>query len=222
MTRRVALPLLTALLSVCAVLVGAGQAGAAGYRYWSFWEHDGGAWVYATQGPSLARPDDGSVQGFRFAVSEDSSDAARPRGVSDFAAVCAGTPATDGTKRVALVLDFGTASDAPDGETPPEPRAACARVAPEATTADALAAVAGPLRYDSSALLCAIAGYPHKGCGEPVSVGGEQADSASGSGRETDDPAGDGGPSAGLLAGLAGVAALGGVAVWQARRRGPR
>ncbi|MGV9283996.1 SCO2322 family protein [Streptomyces sp. NPDC003730] len=209
MTRRVVLLFLAAFL-----LTGtAGQAQAAGYRYWSFWDRDGGTWVYATQGPSLVRPSDGDVQGFRFSVSENSDDAAQPRGTADFASVCAKTPAEGGSKRVALVLDFGTAPDAPSGETPPAPRTACARVSPDATTADALAAVAGPLRYDTNALLCAIAGYPKSGCGEQVS----QKNTAAPRQQDTSDDGG--GPSVGLVAGIAVVAALAGAATWQARRR---
>ncbi|MFE6422156.1 SCO2322 family protein [Streptomyces rochei] len=213
MTRRVVLLLLAAFM-----LIGtAGQAQAAGYRYWSFWDRDGDTWVYATQGPSLARPSDGDVQGFRFAVSADSQDAARPRGTADFASICAKTPAKEGTKRVALVLDFGTASDAPSGETPPAARTACAQVSPDATTADALAAVADPLRYDNSALLCAIAGYPKSGCGEQVA---EQDPTATPTQRPAaGDANDDDGPSVGLYAGIAVVAALAGAATWQARRR---
>lgn len=71
--------LLTTLLAASAVLFGAGGAEAAGYRYWSFWEANGKDWAYATQGPALLRPDDGTVQGFRFSVSEDSADADQPR-----------------------------------------------------------------------------------------------------------------------------------------------
>jgi hypothetical protein len=209
-TRRVVLFLLAAFL-----LIGtAGQAQAAGYRYWSFWDRDGGKWVYATQGPSLVRPSDGDVQGFRFAVSENSGDAAQPRGTADFASICAKTPAKDGSKRVALVLDFGTAPDAPSGETPPAPRTACAQVSPDATTADALAAVADPLRYNTNALLCAIAGYPKSGCGEQVSQ--KQNSSATAAPKTTED---DDGPSVGLYAGIAVIAALGAAATWQARRR---
>ncbi|MFD5292637.1 SCO2322 family protein [Streptomyces rochei] len=212
MTRRVVLLVLAAFM-----LIGtAGQAQAAGYRYWSFWDRDGDTWVYATQGPSLARPSDGDVQGFRFAVSADSQDAARPRGTADFASICAKTPAKEGTKRVALVLDFGTASDAPSGETPPAARTACAQVSPDATTADALAAVADPLRYDNSALLCAIAGYPKSGCGEQVA---EQDPTATPTQRPAAGDANDDGPSVGLYAGIAVVAALAGAATWQARRR---
>ncbi|MGW3986474.1 SCO2322 family protein [Streptomyces sp. NPDC004830] len=217
MIRR-ALPL---LLAVLLPLAGAGQAQAAGYRYWSFWERDGDRWVYATQGPSTARPADGEVQGFRFAVSEDSADATRPRGAARFHPICARTPAKEGTKRVALVLDFGTAADAPDGERPPPARTACARVSPDATTAEALAAVAGPLRYGSDALLCAIAGYPEKGCGEQVA---ERPDPSAGGKEPTEDGTqggtSGGGPSLGLAAGIAVVVILGGAAVWQVRRRG--
>ncbi|MGW9493011.1 SCO2322 family protein [Streptomyces prasinus] len=224
------------LAALLPLLAGAGQAQAAGYRYWSFWDLDGDGWTYATQGPSVARPADGDVQGFRFAVSEESDDSAQPRGTADFDAICAKTPAEDGTKRVALVLDFGTARDAPSGETPPANRTACARVAPDASTAEALASVAEPLRYDNSALLCAIAGYPQRGCGEQVSgTGTEPGAGGSASGKESEDgtedtgsPAseesgksgGSGGPSLGLVAGGAVVALLGAAAFWQVRRRG--
>ncbi|WP_330340385.1 SCO2322 family protein [Streptomyces sp. NBC_00557] len=199
------------------LLAAAAPAHATGYRYWSFWERTAGGsggWVYATQGPSTARPDDGAVEGFRFAVSEDSADASRPRGAADFGTICAGTPARSGTKRVAVVLDFGTPADAPSGETPPARRTACARIPAGATAADALAAVAPPLRYDTNALLCAIAGFPKKGCGEQVSgSAGEKAtagEKKSGS---------DGGPSLGLPVGAGVVAVLAGAAVWQYRRR---
>lgn len=67
------------VLGAVLTVLGAGTAHAAGYRYWSFWEGKGTGWAYATQGPSLVRPDDGAVQGFRFSVSEDSQDSAKPR-----------------------------------------------------------------------------------------------------------------------------------------------
>ncbi|MEU9451682.1 SCO2322 family protein [Streptomyces sp. NPDC048277] len=199
--RRAALLLVTALL----VWESAGPAQAAGYRYWSFWERDGSRWTYATQGPSTAQPADGAVEGFRFAVSEDSADASRPRGTADFATICADTPAVRGKKRVALVIDFGTTADAPSGEKPPAGRTACAVVTGDATSAEALAAVAKPLRYDTNALLCAIAGYPETGCGEKVAA-------------KTDGTPGSG-PSVGLLAGAGVVVVLAAGAFWQARRR---
>ncbi|MBJ6616823.1 SCO2322 family protein [Streptomyces sp. I4(2020)] len=219
MTRRLTVLFLAALLPL---LAGAGQAQAAGYRYWSFWERDGSAWTYATVGPSLSRPADGDVQGFRFSVSEDSGDAAKPRGTADFDTICAKTPAEDGTKRVALVIDFGTPADAPSGAKPPAGRTACAQVAEDATTAEALASVAEPLRYDSNALLCAIAGYPAKGCGEQVSTGGKES-AATGAAETAEEASaqddGGSGPSVGLIAGGAVVVVLGAAAVWQVRRR---
>ncbi|MGW7224719.1 SCO2322 family protein [Streptomyces cyaneofuscatus] len=223
--------LLAVLLAASGVLLGAGGAQAAGYRYWSFWEGDGKSWAYATQGPSLVRPDDGTVQGFRFAVSEDSADADRPRHAPDFGAICADTPAKGGAKRVALVIDPGTAEDAPAGEKPPALRTACAQVAPDASSAEALASVAKPLRYDSSAMICAISGYPKSGCGEQVSGDGSKKDGSGkdGSGKPSapeassapaaDDGGSGGGPSAGLLLGIGAVLLLGVAAVFQARRR---
>ena len=203
------------LPAVLLLLAGAAPAHATGYRYWSFWEGGPGHWTYATQGPSSARPDDGAVEGFRFAVSADSADASRPRGTADFTTICSDTAARPGTKRVALVIDFGTAADAPAGEKAPAGRTACARVAPDATAAEALAAVAKPLRYDTNALLCAIAGYPQKGCGEQVSAGGRPSTSQDG-----DDTRGpDHGPSLGLPIGAGVVAVLAGAAAWRSRRR---
>lgn len=200
--------LLLAALTLCATA--AGPAAATGYRYWSFWERDGARWTYATQGPSTARPGDGSVEGFRFAVSEDSADASQPRGTAGFGTICADTPAVGGRKRVALVVDFGTPADAAAGEKPPARRTACAVVPEDATAADALATVAKPLRYDTNALLCAIAGYPARGCGEKVTAGAG-AGAAGGTS--------DGGPSVGLAAGVGVVVVVAAGALWQARRR---
>lgn len=205
--------------------------GADGYRYWSYWERDGGRWTYAMEGPGTARPGDGDTIGFRYAVGEDSGrGAVRPRGTASFDTICGSTPGGSGGKRVAVVVDFGTAADAPDGRTPPASRTACARVGDGATAADALAAVAKPLRYDSAALLCAISGYPRTGCAEVVegSGGGDGSPGASsGAGdradgdraRAGDGDGGDAGPSAGLLGGAAAVVVLGAAALWQARRR---
>jgi hypothetical protein len=217
MTRRRLTAVLLTLLFL--LLPTAGDAGAAGYRYWSFWTHDGKKWTYATEGPSTARPYDGDVQGFRFAVSADSADADQPRGAASFATICAKTPPRVGEKRVALVIDFGIPTDAPAGETPPAPRTACAQVPSDATTAEALASVAKPLRYDSNALLCAIAGYPEKGCGEQVTAGKKPTEAKGTEAKGTEAKEKDPGPSLGLYAGAAAVAALAVGALWQARRR---
>lgn len=207
------------------------------YRYWAFWERKGkngsAAWSYATQGPSVLRPEDGAVLGFRFALSEDSKDAEQPRGDAEFAAVCGGTDTERGRKRIALAIDFGTRAHAPRGESPPRRRTACAQVDDDATAADALADVAKPLRYNSDALLCAIDGYPERGCGEQIEGGednkgtgqeGTQKDDGATAGAGDDgggDDSGSGfGSATGVAAGLAAVAALSFAAVRRSRRRG--
>ncbi|MGW4509919.1 SCO2322 family protein [Streptomyces sp. NPDC004436] len=221
------LPAAAAALGIVLALLAAAPALAAGYRYWSFWDGAGGRWSYATQGPSTARPADGSVQGFRFAVSKDAAaEAATPRTEADFEAVCGGTAPAEGRKRVAVVIDFGVPQDAPEGDTPPQdtPRTACAQVPPAATAAEALAAVAKPLRYNSAALLCAVSGYPKQGCGEQIadtpSSAPATAPSASASASASGGASGDGGgPSLGLLAGIAAIAALAVAGVLRSRRR---
>ncbi|MFJ5935459.1 SCO2322 family protein [Streptomyces sp. NPDC093071] len=216
-TTRVAGAAAGALLTLAGVA--AAPAHAAGYRYWSYWESDGGTpWAYATQGPATARPADGDAVGFRFAVSAEADDTAKPTAAPDFARICADVAAKDGTKRIAVVIDFGGPADAPPGETPPAKRVTtgCAQVRPDATGAEALAAVAKPLRYGSGAMLCGIAGYPARGCGEEVGEEPTAAASPTASEKRGD----GGGPSVGVLAGGAAVLALGGAAIWKARHRG--
>ncbi|GAA2650557.1 MULTISPECIES: SCO2322 family protein [Streptomyces] len=222
----VALTLALALgIGIGAALSAAAPALAAGYRYWSFWDGSGGGqWSYATLGPSMARPADGAVQGFRFSVSKDAAaQAAQPRAAADFETVCGATAPTASRKRVALVIDFGVPADAPAGDAPPDaaPRTACAQVAPEATAAEALASVAKPLRYNSAALLCAISGYPKQGCGDQVAdtAAESPASAAAPAPARSSEADSGGGPSAGLLAGIAAVAALAAAGVWQSRRR---
>ncbi|WP_399091574.1 SCO2322 family protein [Streptomyces sp. BBFR2] len=200
--------------AVAVPLAGPAQAQGQAYRYWSFWDGAGGKWTYATQGPATLRPADGAVAGFRFTVSAESSAVARPRAATDFKTLCAGTPEKSGTKRIGVVVDFGSAADAPGGERPPKERTACARVPEDASAGEALAAVAEPLRYDAQGMLCGIAEYPKAGCAEQVGGAGEPKASGKPSAG-----ADGGGPSAGLLGGGAAVVALGAAAVWQARRR---
>ncbi|QKV97882.1 hypothetical protein HUT19_28685 [Streptomyces sp. NA02950] len=219
---RLASAVVAVLAGLLVPVVGAAPAQAgSGYRYWSFWEREADAtnWTYATQGPSVARPGDGDTIGFRFAVSEDSRNAVQPRGTADFNSICADTPAKDGSKRIAVIIDFGTAEDAPGGDTPPKKaRTHCARIDERATAGEVLAAVAKPLRYNSAALLCAIAGYPSSGCGEKTGSSGAGAKAGADKGGTSGD-GGDGGPSAGLIGGIAAVVVLGAAGVRQARRR---
>lgn len=217
-----------------------------GYRYWSFWEakekgqqpgrsgRGAVAWTFATKGPDRQKPADGSVLGFRFALSSESGDAAKPRGDAAFDSVCGDTAKKPGRKRVALDIDFGIRAHAPHGEQPPKRRTACARVPEDATAADALAATAKPLRYGSNALLCSISGYPKQGCADRASADDKGGKDGKGSGKDGGSRSGGGSSSAsgegsgagsglstgaGIGAGVAVVVVLAAAATWQVRRR---
>ncbi|MDT0266750.1 SCO2322 family protein [Streptomyces sp. DSM 44915] len=202
------------MAGLAALLVAAPAAVAAdttAYRYWSFWTWDAAeaGWVYAAEGPGTARPADGALVGFRFGVGAEADDRRQPRGDAGFADICGAAP--DGPS-VALVLDFGTAADAPAGAEPPEPRAECLPLPDRATVAELLAEAAPPLRYDQAGLLCGIAGYPERGCGDEVGDGADQA-------AEGDEAGGGGSATVPLLVGAAGIGLLG-LAGWaRARRR---
>ena len=91
---------------------GASTAEATSYRFWAYWLGSDTGWSFSNQGASR-RPADGTVEGWRFAVSEASSSTTPPRHSTSFAQICGSTPPQDGKKRVGLVVDFGTATDAP-------------------------------------------------------------------------------------------------------------
>ena len=160
-----------ALLAVLVVLVGtvgawgAGAAEATSYRYWSYWIGGGDGWSFSTQG-AARRPADGTVDGWRFSVSEASSSTTPPRREPSFARICGDTAPVAGSKRVGLVVDFGTTSDAPPGETPPALLARCVVVPEDANGYDVLS-TAVTLRTQDG-LVCGMAGYPATECGAPV------------------------------------------------------
>ena len=144
---------------------GASTADATSFRFWAYWLGSDTGWSFSNQGASR-RPADGTVEGWRFAVSEASSSTIPPRHSTSFARICGSTPAQDGKKRVGLVIDFGTTADAPDGESPPALTATCV-VAPNDANGYAVLAAAVQLRTDAG-LICGMNGYPATECGVPV------------------------------------------------------
>ncbi|WP_344255972.1 SCO2322 family protein [Terrabacter carboxydivorans] len=161
-------PLRVVLAAVVAALLSAltvAPAQAAAYRYWGFYQLSGTSWTFAQKGPDQTVPKDGSVDGWRFAVADEAS-TRYPRAVLTFDQVCGTTPAESGKKRVGLVVDFGRPADAADGGTPRAPKALCAVVATDATSA-AVLAVAGDVRTEKG-LVCGVAGYPTSDCGGAV------------------------------------------------------
>lgn len=155
------------LLIVIATFAGtATAADAAAYRFWGFYQWTNDAWAFASKGAAQVTPPDGAVEGWRLAVSGETTAPRFPRATGDFDLICANTPAETGKKRVAVVMDFGLPEDAPSGTNPPEARGDCAVVDAKATSAQVLADVA-TVREEKS-LVCAIDTFPASGCGDQV------------------------------------------------------
>ena len=210
-------------LVAASLLLAAAPASADSYRYWSFWQGTGSGWSYQQSGPNTFVPADGSVDGWRFGVSADSSAAEQPRTAPDFAATCAHTPAVAGKKRVAVVIDYGTAADSGTGGTPPTVVSKCVTLDQDASSAQLLAVSSPPLRYDSNGMLCAISGYPQSGCGQVVSGSGSSGAKAGTTASATAAPAAHkparGARTGGWAIGAVLIAVLAGASYWQSRRR---
>lgn len=158
----------TAVSMAVAILVTlgtAGQAQAEAYRYWGYFQWVDGSWQFAATGPADTTPEDGALEGWRHAVGDDASTRA-PRTGDVFDELCGDATAGAGEKRVAVVIDYGTAEDAGDDAQPPQARGDCAVVPADATGADVLASVADVRMEDG--LTCGIDGFPASGCGGPV------------------------------------------------------
>jgi hypothetical protein len=158
-------------LALAALLATAAPAEAATYRYWTYWwgtntgkPHDG--WRFASEGAGGGVRDQW-VLGWRFATSTVSG-GKTPRSLPAYSDLCHDTAPTDGSVRVALVIDYGTAADAPPGEKPPRSgsvQLACLVLPASATGARALGEAGVRVRQNSSnGLICALAGYPAHEC----------------------------------------------------------
>lgn len=155
-------------LAVVAALLAPGAAHAVGYQFWGFFVLTEDEWGFASEGAGTFVPDDGSVNGYRFAISAD-DDVRVPRATLTFEEICADTPAEDGSKRIGVVVDPGRDVDAPEGETPFEPGAQCVVADTGATSQEVLEIAAQDLRTAASGLICGIGGYPSAGgCGDEV------------------------------------------------------
>ena len=152
------------LISPLLVTLSAPSAEAASYRYWSYWSTSGsGAWGYSNVGAGSTRPANGSVQGWRFAVSAGASNSTiTPRVAGNFTELCGATPPAPNRKRVGLVVDFGTANDAPRGEAPPASRTFCVDAPAKASGAAVLLQALSVRSKDG--LVCGINGYPRTEC----------------------------------------------------------
>jgi hypothetical protein len=148
---------------VASLAASVSPAQAAAYRYWTYWQGSSSGWAFATAGPASTVPADGSVEGWRFAVTTQAGQSGDEPGVApSFADICSQAAPQDGRKRVALVVDPGPTTIAPEGQTPPPMLATCIVAASDATGYQILRAAA-TVRTDNG-LVCGVADYPTGEC----------------------------------------------------------
>lgn len=142
------------------------QAGDTGWRYWGYFQAAPGAtkWTAAMTGPTVAVAD-GAVEGWAFTFSNDAiPDAKSPKVAPSFSAICGRTKAVAGKKRVAVMIDFGSAVLRPKGESTPRLIQRCVVADKAALGIDVLGQVA-KVRAQGSGFICGLNGYPAKECG---------------------------------------------------------
>ena len=154
-----------AAIVLTALSIPQAQAADTGWRYWGYFQAAPGksAWTPAMTGPTVDIAD-GSVEGWSFVFSSDDIPSVKPRVKPDFKRICAGVKADKDTKRIGLVIDFGSSVYAPKGEKVKKTVTTCVRVAKESQGIDVLGQVT-KIRAASSGLICGLNGYPAKECG---------------------------------------------------------
>lgn len=169
-TRQTSIFLIALAMIFTSLTTASAQASDTGYRYWGYFQAAPGAktWTMAMTGPTVVVPN-GSVEGWAFTFSSDSvPDAATPRLAPNFLRICGATKApAAGKKRIGIVVDFGSATLRPKGESMPRSLTKCIVVDKNAIGLDVLQAVV-KIRAASSGLICAFNNYPAKECGAEV------------------------------------------------------
>lgn len=164
-----------AALAGVTITLASAPAQASAYRYWTYWQAAPSAstWAYANQGPGTALPQDGAVEGWRFAISSESGSAqAAPTTLPDFTSLCPGPLEEPGMKRIGLVVDPGSPGIAPEGDIALTPLRTCIVIEEDATGYDVLRSVMD-VRTENG-LVCGIGGYPTRECA-PVLTDAEAA-----------------------------------------------
>ena len=165
-------PTLFVLALVAAQIIPVASANAAekGWRYWGYYQAAPGAtkWTAAMTGPTVDI-EDGAVEGWSFVFSADDVPSIAPAIKPNFAAICGKVKAKKGMKRIALVIDFGSKSYAPEGEKVKKSFTTCVRTAKTSQGIDVLGE-AVKVRAAESGLICGLNGYPKKECGVEIST----------------------------------------------------
>jgi hypothetical protein len=153
-----------------ALVAPSAQAANKGWRYWGYFQAAPGktAWTAAMTGPTVDI-EDGAVEGWSFVFSSDDVPSKAPSVKPNFQSICGKTKADKDTKRIALVIDFGSQAYAPKGEKIKKTITTCVRTAKASQGIDVLGQVA-KIRAASSGLICGLNGYPAKECGVEIST----------------------------------------------------
>ena len=163
-------PTLFVLALVAAQIIPVASANAAekGWRYWGYFQAAPGAtkWTAAMTGPTVDIAD-GAVEGWSFVFGSDDIPSLSPKVKPNFATICAGVKGDKDTKRIGLVIDYGSKAWAPKGENPRKTITTCVRTAKTSLGIDVLGQVT-KIRAESSGLICGLGGYPAKECGVEI------------------------------------------------------
>lgn len=152
------------------ITISSASAADKGWRYWGYYQAAPGAtkWTAAMTGPTVDIKD-GAVEGWSFVFSSDDIPSTPPMVKPNFAAICGKTKADKDTKRIGLVIDFGSKAYAPKGEKVRKPITTCVRTAKTSQGIDVLGMVI-KVRAAKSGLICGLNGYPAKECGAEIST----------------------------------------------------
>ena len=158
------------ILSTSLVVTPNATAASKGWRYWGYFQAAPGKsmWTAAMTGPTVDIAD-GSVEGWSFVFSSDDIPSMPPKVKPSFASICGKTKADKDTKRIGLVIDFGSQAFSPKGERIQKTITTCVRTAKESQGIDVLGQVV-KIRAASSGLICAFNGYPAKECGVEIAT----------------------------------------------------
>ncbi len=171
MTRPARIAALIVAIAVASISCAVPAQAASSYRYWSYWKSVDSTWQFANEGAGTYRPKDGSVQGWRFAISEGANSSTRPpRSNLTFDQICQGVQAEPGQRRVGLVIDYGTTADAPKGEQPPALISQCVVIADDQTSIQVMSAAKLKFRASATGFICGISGYPRNECGVAIAT----------------------------------------------------
>jgi hypothetical protein len=162
------LKIVLAIILISSFLTPSAHAADKGWRYWGYFQAapNKTTWTAAMTGPTVDIAD-GSVEGWSFVFSSDDIPSVEPRVNPDFKTICAGVKADKDTKRIAVVIDFGSSAYAPKNEKVKKTITTCVRTAKASQGIDVLGQVT-KIRAQGSGLICGLAGYPAKECGVEI------------------------------------------------------